>query len=97
MRVAFFHTLDDIGSDHERAQVLAALATRDALGGETVRALLASAARLGSDHEKAAVLLTVATRPEWLRDTASRAAFDSALKSIGSDTEYRRVANVFAR
>jgi hypothetical protein len=97
VRVAFFRALDAVGSDHERGRVLTALATRDALGGETVRALLASAQRIGSDHEKAAVLLAVATRPEWLRDTSSRAAFDAALKSIGSDSEYRRVANVFGR
>jgi len=93
----FFGALDAIGSDHERRRVLESLATRDSLGTESMRALLASTARLGSDHEKAAVLLAVvAWRPERLRDPAARAAFDAALKSLGSDAEYRRVASVFA-
>jgi len=93
----FFRALDAVGSDHERRRVLEALATRDSLGAETVRALLASAARIGSDHEKAAVLLAIASRPERLRDAGSRAAFDAALKSLGSDAEYRRVAGVLTR
>lgn len=96
-RESFFRALDGVGSDYERGRVLRTLAGRDALGGETVRAILRSAARIGSDHEKAMVLLAVATQPERLRDDASRAAFDLALKSIGSDYEYRRVASIFAR
>jgi hypothetical protein len=97
VRAAFFRALDGVGSDHERRRVLEGLASRDTLGTETLQALLASASRLGSDHEKAAVLLAVAWRPERLRDPAARAAFDAALKTIGSDAEYRRVAGVLAR
>jgi hypothetical protein len=97
VRPTFFRAVDGIGSDHERRRVLEPLAGRDSLGAETLRALLASASRLGSDHEKAAVLLAVAWRPERLRDASTRAAFDAALRSIGSDAEYRRVANVLAR
>ena len=96
-RSSFFRALDGIGSDHERRRVLEDLARRDVLGTEMLRALLASASRIGSDHEKAAVLLAIAWRPELLRDSTVRASFDAALKTIGSDAEYRRVAGVLAR
>ncbi|WP_148306198.1 hypothetical protein [Gemmatirosa kalamazoonensis] len=97
VRASFFRTVDGVGSDHERRRVLESLAGRDSLGTATAHALLASAARIGSDHEKAAVLLALAWHPDRLRDPGVRAAFDAALKSIGSDAEYRRVAGALAR
>jgi hypothetical protein len=96
-RTAFFRAADGIGSDHEHANVLRALVARDDVAESAARQLLGSAARIGSDHEKASVLLAVSTHAEWLRTPAVRAAFDSAVRSIGSDVEYRRVMRSFER
>ncbi|MBV9879211.1 MAG: hypothetical protein JO180_01895 [Gemmatirosa sp.] len=91
VRAAFFRALDAMGSDHDRMVVLQQVVGRDATSQETARAVLASAARLGSDHDKSTVLLAVAARSEWMRDATTRAAFDAALKTVGSDSDYRRV------
>jgi hypothetical protein len=96
-RAAFFRVVDRIGSDYDRRRVLVAVAGRDTLPADVARAVLASAARIGSDYDKSTVLLAVAARPERLRDPATRSAFDAALKTIGSDSDYRRVARVLEK
>lgn len=97
LRDAFFASVDAMGSDYERRGVLLALLGRDGVSAETVRALLASTARIGSDHDKASVLVAVADHADWLRTPAVRASFDAAVRSLGSDTEYRRVMRVVER
>jgi hypothetical protein len=90
-RTSFFRAVDGMDSDYERRSVLLSVIARDGVTTAAVRGVLGSAARLGSDHDKASVLLAVGAHGEWLREPTVRSAFDTAVKTVGSDAEYRRV------
>lgn len=97
LRDAFFAAVDAMGSDYERRGVLLAALARDGVTPATVQAALRSTSRIGSDHDKASVLVAVGEHADWLRAPEVRTAFDSAVRTLGSDAEYRRVMRVVER
>jgi hypothetical protein len=96
-RTAFFRAYSGLGSDHERRGVLLAVLARDEIDDATTRDALVAASRIGSDHDKGAVLVAAGALTSRLRTPAVRTAFDAAVRTLGSDAEYRRVMRVFER
>lgn len=80
---------DEIGSDHELAQLLMAIADRQPFDEAAQIAYVEAARSLGSDHEMGRVLTAVLSRSD-LSPQASAALLDAA-QSIGSDHELARV------
>ena len=95
LRAAFFDALRTVGSDYEHHRVLSAVIKSPSLSREALMDVAASAARIGSDYEKATFLVEAASR--YQTDDGLRAAFVSAMRTIGSDYERGRVETRLAR
>ena len=93
-RASFFTAVNTIGSDGDRAAVLSNVLRKPKLAIETAVAAIDSATAMGSDGDKAAVLVIAARHAS---DPAVRASLESALKSVHSDGDYRRVSAALLR
>ncbi|MDQ3907961.1 MAG: hypothetical protein M3268_06415 [Acidobacteriota bacterium] len=94
-RAAFFDALRTVKSDYEHHRVLSAVIKSPALGREALFETARSAADIKSDYEKASFLVEAASH--YQSDEHLRAAFASAMRTIGSDYERGRVETRIAK
>ena len=94
-RSAFFTAVISIGSDGDRTEVLSNVLRNPAVVPETAVAAIDCAMRIGSDGSKASLLMLAAERHG--SSSVVRASLEKALKSVHSDSDYRRVAEALWR
>ncbi|HET7459172.1 MAG TPA: M56 family metallopeptidase, partial [Gemmatimonadaceae bacterium] len=90
VRTAFFDALDTVASDYNHSRVLLGAIAQSPASAELTRRVLSSARHISSDHDKANVLSALA-RSAPLSDASIRSEFIAVLKTMSSDSEYRRV------
>jgi hypothetical protein len=96
-RDALFRAIDAMVSDGERSRVLLEVARQGDAAGPAAAAALRAVGRMASDNAKATALIELASRTPVLRDSAGRAAFFDAVRTLNSSGEYRRVMEAVLR
>lgn len=96
-RTAYFSTVDGIASDGERRRVLVAVVRMGDPSPATLAAVARSASHIASDSEKSETLLAIVNRPQAMQQPVVREAVLSALRTVSSGSDYRRVMEVVTR
>lgn len=92
--LAFFDALNSISSDSEKSRVLMELLEIDSLPGEAILYILDSTKKISSNTEKGRILRSAIEQiPEDNDELRNR--FIETAKTISSDSEYRRVMDLF--
>jgi hypothetical protein len=91
---AFFSTLISISSDAEKSRVLMECLEKDSLTKEAISYILNATTKISSNTEKGRILRSaIELIPE--NDEDLRNQFIETAKTISSDSEYRRVMELF--
>jgi hypothetical protein len=90
LQASFFSLYETIGSDGEKRSVLSAALPYGKRSPRTMLRILESSRQISSDGEKAELLLSVA-QERLITTSELRESFMRAMRSISSDSEYRRV------
>ena len=92
---AFFKAADSISSDDEHGRVLTTVLKRHDLSAKVVNAAIESATHISSDDVKAQVLTQVVDA--YCGDTLVRAHLRSAVESLESNAQYRKLMSELAK
>ena len=90
----FFDAVNSISSDSEKSRIIMELLEIDPLTGETISYILESTGKISSNTEKGRILRTAIEQIPEDNDEL-RNKFIETAKTISSDSEYRRVMDLF--